>query len=71
MQADEDFDALLDVFVKALRGLGQAGHAEDANRLAARGWSAIRHRHPAAAERLNGTMHYLSRLPAPIEDTKE
>jgi len=69
--ADEDFEALLKVLVRALRRLGETGHAEDANRLAARGWSAIRHRHPVAAERLNGTMHYLSRLPEPVEETKE
>ena len=67
----EDFDALLKVLVRALRRLGEAGYPEDANRLAARGWSAIRHRHPVAAERINGTMHYLSRLPGLTEETKE
>lgn len=67
----EDFEALLKVLVRALRRLGETGHPEDASRLAAQGWSAIRHRQPGAAERLNGTLHYLSRLPTPPEETKE
>lgn len=62
---DPEFDALLRVLTKALRALGEAGEPESASRLAAQGWSAIRHTRPAAAERLNGTMHYLARLPDP------
>lgn len=61
--SDDDFEALMQVLTRALRRLGEAGQPEDANRLAARAWSAIRHQHPAEAERINGTMHYLSRLP--------
>lgn len=56
-------DALLAVLIRALRALGEAGHPEDANRLAARAWSSVRHQQPAAAARINGTMHYLARLP--------
>jgi uncharacterized protein (DUF2249 family) len=69
--AGEDVEALLKVLVRALRRLGETGHPEDASRLAAQAWSAIRHRQPVAAERLNGTMHYLSRLPVPPEEPKE
>ncbi|MEO9256435.1 MAG: DUF2249 domain-containing protein [Tepidiformaceae bacterium] len=54
----------VDVLIKALRGLGNAGHPEDANRLAARGWSVLRESHPREAEHINGVMHYLARLPA-------
>lgn len=67
----DDFETLLQVLTRALRRLGEVGEPEDANRLAARAWSAIRHQHPAEAERLNGTMHYLSRLPIRTEDPKE
>lgn len=60
-------DALLRVLVRTLRKLGEAGQVDQANRLAAGAWSAIRHTDPAAAERINGTMHYLARLPDPID----
>ncbi len=51
------------VLVKTLRALGNAGHPDAANRLAAQAWSALRHTHPREAERINGIMHYLARLP--------
>lgn len=54
---------VLQVLIRALRKLGEAGFADDANRLAGRAWSALRHTDPDAAERINGTMHFLSRLP--------
>jgi hypothetical protein len=57
---------VLQVLIRALRRLGEAGFADDASRLAARAWSALRHSDPVAAERINGTMHYLARLPDPI-----
>lgn len=63
--ADAASGALIRVLVRALRGLGEAGEPERANRLAAQAWSATRHTDPAIAEKLNGTMHYLSRLPDP------
>jgi hypothetical protein len=52
-----------DVLVKALRGLGQAGRPDAASRLAATAWWALRTQHPRQAERINGVMHYLARLP--------
>jgi hypothetical protein len=60
-----DSERLLRVLVRALRGLGEAGDPDQASRLAALAWSAVRHSNPSAAERLNGTMHYLARLPDP------
>lgn len=61
---------MLQAFIKALRKLGQVGHAHDANVLAAKAWSPIRHKNPDAAERINGTMHYLSRLPDSVDAPK-
>lgn len=61
-----DGDALIeitDVLTRALRELGKAGQPDQANRLAARAWVALRHEHPREAERINGLMHFLARLP--------
>ncbi|GAB3566178.1 hypothetical protein [Spelaeicoccus albus] len=60
-------DALTKVLVRALRALGEAGRADQASRLAAGAWSAMRHSDPAIAEKINGTMHYLARLPDPVD----
>lgn len=49
--------------IKALRTLGHRGDPDAANRLAAQTWLALRDEHPRQAERLNGAMHYLVRLP--------
>ena len=61
--ADDVSDVLLRTLVRALRKLGEAGQPDAANRLAASAWSGVRHQQPAIAERINGTMHYLARLP--------
>lgn len=53
-----------DVLVKALRALGQAGKPDAASRLAAKAWWALRDVSPREAERVNGAMHFLARLPA-------
>ena len=53
-----------DVLVKALRALGNAGRPDAASRLAAKAWWALRTTRPREAERVNGAMHYLARLPA-------
>lgn len=67
-QLDADVDAAFtgttDVLVKTLRALGQAGDPETANRLAAKAWWALREARPREAERVNGAMHFLARLPA-------
>lgn len=56
--------ATTDVLVKALRALGQAGRPDAASRLAAQAWWVLRDPHPREAERVNGVMHFLARLPA-------
>ena len=53
-----------DVLARALRALGKAGRPVQASRLAARAWWLLRDDWPGEAEHINGTMHYLARLPA-------
>lgn len=53
---------LVTLFTKALRALGKAGHADEAMRLAGQAWWGLEDTDPRAAERVNGTMHYLARL---------
>ncbi|MEO7006886.1 MAG: hypothetical protein ABI065_07620 [Terrimesophilobacter sp.] len=60
-------DGLTRVLAKACRQLGDSGHPKDAAALAAQGWALLRTRHPAQADRLDGTMHYLARLEAKLE----
>ena len=66
--SDELVVALTKLFARGLRALGEAGQPDKASRLAAAGWSALRHDHPAEAERMNGLLHYLARLPAEIDN---
>ncbi|AMT94920.1 hypothetical protein [Brevibacterium linens] len=60
---DELITELTAVLAKSLRALGKAGQPDEASRLGATGWSLLRHDHPREAEKINGTMHYLARLP--------
>lgn len=53
---------LITLFTKALRRLGEAGEPQDASRLAAQAWWGLKDSDPRAAERINGTLHYLARL---------
>lgn len=53
---------IVTLFTKALRALGQAGQPEEASKLAAQAWWALKDTDARAAERVNGTMHYLARL---------
>ena len=46
---------------RALRSLGDAGYKEKACEIAAEGWALLRQDMPKIAERLNGTLHYLTR----------
>lgn len=51
------------LFVQALLQIGKHGDADDVDaacRLAAQGWSLLRHDQPREAERLNGVMHSLT-----------
>jgi len=49
------------LFDRALRALGDAGQTDAACLLAADGWKLLRHGWPRDGERLNGTLHYLTR----------
>ena len=60
---DELVASLTVVLTKSLRALGKAGQPDEASRLAATGWSLLRHEHPREAEKINGMMHFLARLP--------
>src|SRR5690606_9289672 len=51
------------LFDRALRALGDAGQADAACELAAQGWKLLRNAWPNEGERLNGTLHYLTRSP--------
>lgn len=61
--ADTIITALNRLFLQALLLVGKHGAADDldaACRLAANGWSLLRHDWPRDAERLNGVMHSLT-----------
>jgi len=59
--------ALTRVLAHTCRELGKAGHPSTAAQLAAEAWSLLREDYPDDAERLNGAMHYLSRLEQKLE----
>lgn len=63
-RVDAPLVATVDVLVKTLRQLGEAGRPDAASRLAARAWWALKEPHPREAERVNGVMHFLAKLPA-------
>lgn len=65
----ETLAALNRQFTQALLALAEAGQADAACRLAASGWSVLRHQHPREAERLNGVMHALTRTTHPVTTT--
>jgi uncharacterized protein (DUF2249 family) len=60
-------DALTRILAHTCRELGKAGHPSTAAQLAAEAWSLLREEYPDDAERLNGAMHYLSRLEQKLE----
>jgi uncharacterized protein (DUF2249 family) len=60
-------DALTRILAHTCRELGKAGHPSTAAQLAAEGWSLLRDDYPDDAERLNGAMHFLSRLEQKLE----
>jgi uncharacterized protein (DUF2267 family) len=59
--AEFEIGGLNRLLVVALLALARAGGAEEACRIAARGWSLLRHRHPREAERLTAALHTLVR----------
>ena len=63
-QARHTVDEMTVVLLKSLRALGQAGQPDAASRLAAKAWWVLRDTRPREAEKVNGVMHFLARLPA-------
>jgi len=59
----EQLSAVVSTLIKTLRALGQAGEPDRALELAATAWSHLRREDPRQAERINGCMHFLARLP--------
>jgi hypothetical protein len=76
MEPSDSLAALNRLFMQALLRIGDAGEIDAACRLAAQGWSLLRHDQPKEAERLNGVMHNLtsprrnSRKESPIRDNQ-
>ncbi|WP_031407352.1 hypothetical protein [Thiomonas sp. FB-Cd] len=60
MDAVDPLAELNRLFMQALLRLGDRGEIDAACRLAAQGWSLLRHDQPKEAERLNGVMHSLT-----------
>ncbi|MCD6726014.1 MAG: DUF2249 domain-containing protein [Solirubrobacteraceae bacterium] len=75
--ADEDQgrdtrDGLAALLIRATVALGKAGQPEEASRIAAAAWVALRHERPAAAQRINAAMHGLAHMhAAPTPTNKE
>ena len=61
MDAPDPIVRLNRLFAQALLHMGDAEETDSACRLAAQGWSLLRHQYPREAERLNGVMHNLTR----------
>jgi hypothetical protein len=60
MDIPDRLASLNHLFMQALLRMGDAGEIDAACRLAAQGWSLLRHDRPKEAERLNGVMHNLT-----------
>ena len=59
--APDEIGGLNRLLVLALLALAGAGAADEACRIAARGWSLLRHQHPREAGRLTAALHTLTR----------
>lgn len=60
---DDALAATTDVLVRTLRALGKSGRPDEASRLAAKAYIALRDGRPREADRINGVMHFLAKLP--------
>lgn len=61
-------DALVAVLRDTLKAFAKTGHSEDANRLAGQAYAALWREYPRQAQRINGVMHAIARIP---DTTKE
>lgn len=64
--AEDPIAGLTRLLIVALRALAEAGRADAACRIAARGWSLLRRTAPREAERLTASLHGLARRAGPI-----
>ena len=62
----DEIGGLTRLLVLALLALARAGAADEACRIAARGWFLLRHQHPREAERLTALLHTLTRQGASV-----
>lgn len=54
---------LVTVLRDTLRAFAKTGHSEDANRLAGRAYATLWRQYPRQAQRINGVMHAIARIP--------
>ena len=59
----EPVTPLVRLLDRALRRLGDLGDQDEACRVAAEAWALLEGTQPREAQRLNGTLHYLTRQP--------
>ncbi|MGH7155439.1 MAG: hypothetical protein ACREF3_16045, partial [Acetobacteraceae bacterium] len=59
------------LFISALLSLAETGKAEQACRLAAQGYTALRQCQTREAERLNAVLHSLTRHPSILDPTQQ
>lgn len=57
----DDVRLMNGLLIRAVRALGDEGQTELACRIAAAAWAALHDVRPKEAEKLNGTLHYLTR----------
>lgn len=70
MPAEQDpIDLLTRALARACRKLGEVGYPQEAGRLTADGWVAVRHNHPRQAQHLDGAMHHIARLEEKFADS--
>jgi uncharacterized protein (DUF2249 family) len=67
---DATIEQTAELLCRSLRALGRAGRPVEASRLAAEAWWALHETHPRAAQRVNGLMHHLARMPDEIDPTE-
>lgn len=58
---DQDLPAINRLFVTALIALAEAGKADQACRIAAQGWSVLRHNNVREAQQLSAALHRMTR----------
>lgn len=67
---DESLSTLNEIFIRALKALGELGEGDFACKLAGEAWSKLKDEHPEQAHKLNLALHVLTKpkkqAPAPV-----